>query len=397
MPRWAAPAGQRRNPDADGHPNAYICPLLAKRIQKGTSMDTPAQPSRRTCLQSALGLAAGAAAQCAAWPAWAATTASRIDVHAHLIPDFYRSALKAYNVEGDGGLPTPAWSPDAAVDFMNKFGIQAQVVSLSEPGFGFLPDAASRRQMARQVNDYIRDALIGAPAWSRAHRRFGGFASLPLGNARDSQEVSAAVEEAQRALNPLKLDGVGLYTHYQGIYLGDPLLNPLMGALNDLEAMVFIHPVAPPVQPDLKMPTFVLEFPFETTRAVTNMLYKGIFWRYPKIRWLLPHAGGTIPFVSHRAGLLALQLNPRNSAFSQLFFDTALSAAPASMAATREITPTSHILFGSDFPYSQLVYGLKLPGDPNPELNDSFSAAERQMVDRSNALTQLPRLAQRLG
>ncbi|TBO31206.1 amidohydrolase [Aquabacterium lacunae] len=360
-------------------------------------MGMPSSASRRHCLQSALGLAAGAATQFAALPTRAAAAPTRIDVHAHLIPDFYRSALKTHEVEGDGGLPTPAWSPDAAVDFMNKFGIQAQVVSLSEPGFGFLPDPSLRRQMARQINDYIRDALVGAPAWSRSHRRFGGFASLPLGNARDSNEVLAAIDEANRAMNLLKLDGIGLYTHYQGVYLGDPLLNPLMRALNDLEAMVFIHPVAPPVQPELKMPTFVLEFPFETTRAVTNMLYKGIFWRYPKIRWLLPHAGGTIPFLSHRAGLLALQLNPRNSAFSQLYFDTALSAAPASMAATREITPTSHILFGSDFPYAQLVYGLKFPGDPNPELNDSFSAAERQMVDRSNALTQLPRLAQRLG
>ncbi len=365
--------------------------------RKGKPMASPPTLSRRSCLKSGLGLAAAAIGPWATQPTWAASAPSRIDVHAHLIPDFYRSALKAYEVEGDGGLPTPAWSPDAAVDFMNKFGIQTQVVSLSEPGFGFLPDLPSRRQMARQVNDYIRDALIGAPAWSRSHRRFGGFASLPLGNARDSQEVSAAVDEANRAMNLLKLDGIGLYTHYEGIYLGDPLLNPLMRTLNELEAMVFIHPVAPPVQPELKMPTFVLEFPFETTRAVTNMLYKGIFWRYPKIRWLLPHAGGTIPFLSHRAGLLALQLNPRNSAFSSLFFDTALSAAPASMAATKEITPTSHILFGSDFPYSQLVYGLKFPGDPNPELNDSFSAAERQMVDRGNALTQLPRLAQRLA
>ena len=142
-------------------------------------MKSTPQTSRRTCLRNALGLAAGAATQFAALPTRAAAAPTRIDVHAHLIPDFYRAALKAHKVEGDGGLPTPAWSPDAAVDFMNKFGIQAQVVSLSEPGFGFLPDAASRRQMARQVNDYLRDALIGAPAWSRAYRRFGGFASLP--------------------------------------------------------------------------------------------------------------------------------------------------------------------------------------------------------------------------
>jgi len=322
---------------------------------------------------------------------------SRIDVHAHLIPDFYRAALNAYDVPSDGGLPPPAWTPEAAVRFMDKFGIQAQVVSLSEPGLRFLPDADSRHQMARQINDYIRQSLIGAPAYSNLYRRFGGFASLPLGRADDPQEVALSAQEALRALNVLGLDGVGLYSNYNGIYLGDPRLDPLMRTLDNLGAMVFIHPVAPPAGPDLSIPNFVLEFPFETTRAVTNMLYKGIFLRYPNIRWLLPHAGGTIPFLSYRSALLALNLDPRRSSYAKLFFDTALSAAPPAMAAVRQITEVSHVLLGTDYPYSQLTYALKLPGDPNPELNDSFNATERQLVDRGNALAQLPQLAKRLG
>jgi 6-methylsalicylate decarboxylase len=356
----------------------------------------PHDPDRRSLLKASAGLSALAMGALPPLTAKASTPLTRIDVHAHLIPDFYRQAMKDHNVAGDGGLPTPSWSPSAAVNFMDKFGIQTQVVSLSEPGFGFLPDRTAREQMARRVNEYIRDGLIHVAPSSPLHRRFGGFASLPLGNADDPKEVAAACAEAIRAINTLGLDGIGLYSNYNGIYLGDPRLDPLMRTLEELKAYVFIHPVAPPVKPDLSMPTFVLEFPFETTRAITNMLYKGIFLRYPFIRWQAAHAGGTIPFLSYRSALLALNLNPRNSAYSRLFYDTALSAAPPAMAAVRKITDVSHILLGTDYPYGGIVYALKLPGDPNAELNDTFNSAERLMVDRQNALAQLPRLANRL-
>jgi 6-methylsalicylate decarboxylase len=370
------------------------------RIQpESETMQAPDRPdtSRRHVLRTSLCVASGLASGLSLQSAQAATTPFRIDVHAHLIPDFYRAALKAYDVPNDGGLPPPAWSPASAVRFMDKFGIQTQVVSLSEPGLAFLPDAHTRDQMARQINDYMRDALIGVPPSSPNFRRFGGFASMPLGALDDEQELALASQEARRAMLSLGLDGVGLYSSYRGIYLGDARLDPLMRTLNELGAMVFIHPVAPVAKPDLSIPNFVLEFPFETTRAVTNMLYKGIFLRYPRIRWLLAHAGGATPFLSYRSGLLALNLNPRQSAYGKLYFDTALSSSPAAMAATRQVTDVSHVLFGSDYPYAQIVYALKAPGDPNAELNDSFKPNERLQVDRGNALAQLPTVAKRLG
>lgn len=360
-------------------------------------LDPKTDTGRRGLLRHALGM--GVAAGAAGWSgaAGATTRGQRIDVHAHFIPDFFRQALKAYGVEGDGGLPLPTWSVSEAVSFMDKFGIQAQVVSLSEPGLGFLPDRASRVQMARDLNDYVRQTLLSASSYSQARGRFGGFAVLPMANPSDEKEVQEACLEARRALTVLGMDGVGMYSNYLGTYLGEPTLAPLMQTLNDLGAFVFVHPVAPPVRPDVDIPTFVLEFPFETTRAATNMLYKGIYWRYPKIRWMLAHAGGTIPFLSYRAGLLALHLDAQKSAFSRLYFDTALSAAPPAMAAAKQVTDTSHILYGTDFPYSKTVYALKWPGDPNPELNTSFSSTERAMVDRTNALAQMPGLKSRIA
>ncbi|MGQ0597512.1 amidohydrolase family protein [Aquabacterium sp.] len=374
--------------------------ISSLKLVSETSMANDKHPSsihRRNLVLSAFNLGAMALGGLTPLIAKAGTAPTRIDVHSHLIPDFYRQAMTDYNVAGDGGIPIPSWTPSAAVNFMDKFGIQTQVVSLSEPGFAFLPDLATRAQMARQINDYIRDGLINVSPASRLYRRFGGFASLPLGDPDNPSEVAAACAEAVRAINTLGLDGIGLYSSYKGIYLGDPRLDPLMRTLNELCAYVFIHPVAPPVRPDLSMPNFVLDFPFETTRAVTNMLYKSIFLRYPFIRWQAAHAGGTIPFVSYRSALLTLNLNPRSSSYSRLFYDTALSSAPPAMAAVRKVTAVSHILLGTDYPYAGIVYALKLPGDPNSELNDTFTPSERLQVDRGNALAQLPRLSKRLG
>ena len=360
-----------------------------------TTLQHQATMGRRELLKTIMGTAAAIGA--VPTLAKAAPPLTRIDMHAHLIPDFYRKAMDAYKVTGDGGVGVPSWSTKSALNFMDKFGFQAQVVSLSEPGFGFLPDRAARQSMAKQLNEYIRDELVCARAGSAMHGRFGGLGSLPLGNADDPSEVAAACAEAVRAIKVLGLDGISLYSNYKGVYLGDPRLDALMQTLNDLGAYVYIHPVAPPVRSTLSMPAFVLDFPFESTRAAANMLYKGIYQRFPNIRWQLSHGGGTIPYLSYRSGLAANNSNPNKSSYAALFYDSALACAPAAMAALRKTTDVSHIMLGTDFPYSGITYALKLAGDPNAELDKSVTSKERLMIDRGNALAQLPGLARRVG
>lgn len=329
----------------------------------------------------------------------------RIDVHCHLIPDFYRASLASHGIVSAGGVPLPLWSPTLAVDFMDKYNIQTQVVSISEPGVYYLSTASERLSMAQQINNYIKYTLIDSND-ATLNNRFGGFAVLPLGNLNDTQDVTNAQNEAVRAMNTLQLDGIGLFSNYNGVYLGDPRFEPLMATLNALGAMVFLHPVTPSAYPNLNLPTFLYEFPFDTTRAVINMLYKGVFARYPNIRWLLAHAGGTVPFLSYRASLFTLypvlaqnfgfsNLQNGNQAFAGLFYDTALSPAPAAMQSVREVTSVSHILFATDWPFSSPIF-INL-GDPAPQLSETFSSSERYLVERNNALAQLPRLKARLG
>jgi predicted TIM-barrel fold metal-dependent hydrolase len=288
---------------------------------------------------------------------------------------------------------------------MDEYRIQTQVLSVSEPGVYYLPTPAERLAMAQQLNNYTARQLIGTADPLLANR-FGGFGVLPLGDPGDPADLANACAEARRIVLELNMDGVGLYSNYHGTYLGDPRLEPLMATLNELGAFVFVHPVTPSSYPDIGLPVFLYEFVFDTTRAAVSLLYHGVFDRYPNIRWLLAHAGGTVPFIAYRTSLLTLYpaiaqnlglsgLDNQNLDYGRLFYDTALSPAASAMRSVRAVTDLSHIMFATDWPFSAPIFVV--PGDPAPQLSDTFTDTERLAVERANALAQLPRLAARLG
>lgn len=351
----------------------------------------------------------------------------RIDVHCHHIPDFYRLSLLQAGYTTAGGIPIPQWTPELALGFMNRYGVEVQVLSISEPGVTHLSDRFERLVLARRINDYTHQLMNGYdPVTGLSHPlyagRFGGFACLPLGDPTDSQDIDNAIGEVSRSLSQLGMDGIGLLTHYNGVYLGDAAFDPLLQALDAQGAKVFLHPVTPAAYPELNLPTFLYEFTFDTTRAVVNMLYRQVFERFPNINWILSHAGGAIPYLAYRTGLLtatpavsqAIQsgstfthltkdlvaefLPPKTNypkAYRNLIYDTALSPTAASMLSAKEVAGTSNIQFGSDWPFSELI--LSTAGDPAPQLSDTFSAHERNRVERSNALALFPRIRTMLG
>ena len=130
--------------------------------------------------------------------------------------------------------------------------------------------------------------------------RFGSFALLPL------PDVDGALEEITYALDILHLDGVGLFSSVNNRYLGDPLFDPVFDELNRRQAVVFIHPThceAPP-ETNLGAPPFVVEYVFDTTRAVVNLIFTGTLKRYPDIRLIIAHGGGTVPYLAQRISML---------------------------------------------------------------------------------------------
>jgi predicted TIM-barrel fold metal-dependent hydrolase len=216
----------------------------------------------------------------------------RWDTHHHILAPEYVSALRNLGIRGATGMPFPEWTPKGTLRFMDRHGIATAIVSVSTPGVHFKPPSVSR-DLARCCNEYAARLVGDHPD------RFSALASLPL------PDVDGALQELAYALDVLSLDGVILLTNAQGQYLGVPELESLFVELNRREAVVLVHPTDPPwgSTEGLDFPNALLESPFETTRAVANLLYSGVLTRFPDIRFILSHAGGTIPFLAWKLSL----------------------------------------------------------------------------------------------
>jgi predicted TIM-barrel fold metal-dependent hydrolase len=309
----------------------------------------------------------------------------RIDVHVHMIPDFYREAFRAAGLVSTAGT-TVEWTPDLALQQMDVYGIASSILSISFPGVHFGNDAAART-LARRCNDFAVDLGLRWPG------RFGGFAVLPL------PDVEGAVAEAGYALDSLRLDGVVLLASYAGRFLGDSAFEPLMVELDRRNAVVFVHPGMHPTSRALGMPWpgFMLEFVIDTSRAALNLLFSGVMDRFPNIKFILAHGGGVIPYVAWRLSL-APMISPLVPQWSQekifeglrrFWYDTALCATRHALPALMQTAAPDHILFGSDWPYAPTkITGFTIEGlRQTPEVSDSLRAS----IECGNALKLFPR------
>jgi 6-methylsalicylate decarboxylase len=306
----------------------------------------------------------------------------RIDAHTHVLPDAYLERLR---LPGGERFPVPPAPLGRLEETMSRYAIDAAVVSTGPPG-AFLGDPGQAVELARIANEAIAEIVRAAPA------RFAGLALLPL------PDVDAALAELAHALDVLDLDGVLLLTNVAGTYLGDPVWNPVFAELDRRSAYVFVHPGFPPYPPPLAgHPVWLYEFPFETTRAVANLVYSGTLDRCPRIRLQLSHLGGTVPFVAHRLASLAarepaLAVDAPAGALSYLrdvYYDTGLANNAPGLAATLEVTTIDHVVFGTDWPYADL------PGDgvdPAPGLG-WLASGDRARVEGVNVAALVPRFA----
>ena len=275
--------------------------------------------------------------------------AVRIDVHHHVLPPAYLEAIRRSGFDRTGGIRFPEWRPEDSLAVMERHGIGAAVLSVSTPGVAFLDDPAAARRLARSCNEWMAGLVARQPG------RVAGLACLPL------PDVEGALVETAHALDILGLHGVMVLASAGGRYLGDPVFDPLMEELDRRRAVALLHPTTPPGAPlaGLDIPVATVEFVADTTRAVVNLVLSGTLERFPDLRLICAHAGGFAPYITDRLEA-AWERNPESrrrapagplAYLRRLFYDTAASANPYTLAALLALAAPDHVLFGTDFPF----------------------------------------------
>ncbi len=310
-------------------------------------------------------------------PPSASAATVRIDIHHHIVPPSLLQALGSQRLTG----ASANWTPAQAIEAMDRAGVSAGISSIAPAGDPF-NDRSTAARLCHESNEYAaRLAVDHKP-------RFGVFAALPLPN------IDASLREIEYAFDTLKADGIGLFTSYGDKWLGDPAFNPVFEELNRRNAVVYTHPNTADCCRNL-LPSVgdgAIEWGTDTTRAIAQMIFGGAAARYPNVRMIFSHGGGTMPFLIERfAGMArSAQFAPKfpqgfAGAAAKFFYDTAQVANPAAMSALSKVVPISQIVFGTDYPFrtaAEHVQGLKDCG--------VFSTTDLQAIDR-NALRLLPK------
>jgi aminocarboxymuconate-semialdehyde decarboxylase len=287
-----------------------------------------------------------------------------LDVHNHFYPPAYLDALRdgssAVRVTDDrDGNPVIHYPGDYNVavpghrDIAYRTGVLEledvrQLISLTTPGVHV--EAAPRAAMlARLVNDAFAEVV-------RTRRgRYAALATLPL------NDPAAAVRELERAMDTLGLPGAMLFSNVNGVALADPRFEALYQAADARGAVLMIHPTHPlgveAMTEYWLMP--LVGFPTDTTLAAAHLVFAGVPARYPKIRWILGHLGGAIPYLAERldrgwrafAECRAHIAEPPSEYLKRHFWYDTVNFDPAALRLAIEFAGAGHVLAGSDYPH----------------------------------------------
>lgn len=304
-----------------------------------------------------------------------------IDVHAHFTtPEYIEAANAAGYDRPDGMRGYPSWSVDDHLRLLDDNGIDMAVLSISSPGVHFGDDDAAG-VVARGVN------LVAAEAAQAHPDRFAWFASLPL------PAMAPSVDELCFAIDHLGAKGIVVETNARGMYLGDPSMDEVYAELNRRRAILFIHPTSPACfeATSLGRPRPMIEFMFDTARAVTDLILAGVPQRFPQMPIIVPHGGGVLPMLADRIqGFMSIFGDPDQprpdvpGALAGMYYDLAGDPFPRVIPALLTLVDRSHVLYGTDYcwtPPPGVAKRLSIIEADSPDWRVSTTRAARTLLD----------------
>lgn len=261
-----------------------------------------------------------------------------IDVHAHYYaPKYFESLGKAIPMPAPYA-PLMGFSMAERLALMDSVGINRQIISSGQTQ-PYLSNQENACRSAALANDEFRQICEEYP------ERFSYFAVLPL------PHVKACIEEIDRVREIPSVVGFTIGSTVAGLHLDDSLLDDVFAKLNQVAGIVFVHPVGKAFEQndDPYNLAWLIGSPFEDTNAVVRLILSGIVDRYPSIRFIVPHLGGTLPFLLAR--IERMQQKDLGEKLQNIYFDT-VSGSFAALECSCKVLGSSRLLFGSDYPRS---------------------------------------------
>ncbi len=294
----------------------------------------------------------------------------RIDFHCHLTPKTYLDAVEKQpdkwkaSIEvregqrfirpakypfpvGFGPLHPGFWEAGARIERMRQIGLEMEALSAPTYLFYYWADPGLALEVAQMTNEAIAAA-------ARAHpEHFVGMATLPL------QDVPRAAGELVRAVTGLGHRAVEIGTRIAGRELDDPALFPFYECVQELDVPIFVHPNNAEGGERTRRFYFgnVVGFPFDTTIAVSSIIFGGVLERFPKLKFCFAHGGGFLPYqigrLDHAAGVRPeCQVLPRRPlAYLRTMYYDSLTHSQESLRWLVGLVGSDHVLLASDFPY----------------------------------------------
>jgi aminocarboxymuconate-semialdehyde decarboxylase len=280
-----------------------------------------------------------------------------IDVHAHvLVPEVmkltYEHSQYARAVAGPGGVPEPLFKRMTDVPLrlqeMDATGVDIQVISpsiMQQCTYEMEPQEALK--MDRLGNDRVAEAVAHHPD------RLVGLASLPL------HDVELSAAELERCVRDLDLRGAIISSHVNGVELGDERLRPFWAKAEELGAVIFVHPAGNTDKRMLRNRLMItVGQPLEEAYALSSLIYEGIMDQFPKLKIMVAHGGGYLPFYTgrhdndYRYGRSPHLKGDFSSYLPRFFYDTVLFN-PDMLEFLVTKVPSSHVMLASDYPFAE--------------------------------------------
>ncbi|HXG36479.1 MAG TPA: amidohydrolase family protein [Dehalococcoidia bacterium] len=320
----------------------------------------------------------------------------RIDFHSHIFPPSFMDHLSGrkeiprvtpgekwpllwYGPEVSVGIYPQASSVERRIEDADKLGIDLEVLSVTLPGVDTLP-LSEATMLARRMNDDMARVVSDHPT------RFAGLGTVPL------QDLPAAISEMEYAVKQLGLKGVAIYSNVAGDPYSRSNYLDFFAAAADLGAVLFMHPTYPAMAHVLGTHGFMhanVGYLADTTLAIANLIYTGVFEKVPGLKIVFAHLGGAAPYLigrwdhSYGHGYRPEGLTQAPSQYLKRAYLDTISMNPAAIRLAMELMSTDHLVFGSDYPFIDIESNLETVGSLGLSSQDQakiFETNARQLL-----------------